>query len=156
MKQIQSTYSIFILDCTINLWKKDSGWILQLALSNMYAQIVHNKMFPLWHYKPLPIFLWLKCIFCTHKKGVHPIPMTLLVEYSTIEYPLNKYWEAGRKKHTFSIQTYIVQSARHKKRSEIYSSLSLSSIFGLVPRLTLTTMKQIIHGSQVFIGSPPR
>ena len=89
----------------------------------MYAQIVHNKMF-------LPIFSLIEMYFLYTQKGGASNPHdTLLVDYSTIEYPLNKYWEAGRKKHTFSIQTYIVQSARHKKRSEIYSSLSLSLLF---------------------------
>ena len=62
-----------------------------------YAQIVHNKMF-------LPIFPLIEMYFLYTQKGGASNPHdTLLVAYSTIEYPLNKYWEAGRKKHTYSI-----------------------------------------------------
>ena len=58
----------------------------------MYAQIVHNKMF-------LPIFPLIEMYFLYTQKGGASNPHdTLLVDYSTIEYPLNKYWEAGRKK----------------------------------------------------------
>ena len=77
----------------------------------MYAQIVHNKMF-------LPIFPLIEMYFLYTQKGGASNPHdTLLVDYSTIEYPLNKYWEAGRKKkHIFHTDIHSTISQTQKKK----------------------------------------
>ena len=62
-------------------------------------------------------------VFFVHtKRGCIQSPW---VDYSTIEYPLNKYWEAGRKKHIFHIDIHSTISQTQKKKWNIFISVSL-------------------------------